>query len=130
MPLPEAIAVPGLPAPSSYYSHVVRHGDTLYLAGMGASDRSGDIIGLGDIGVQAEQTFSNIKFVLESLGADMRHVIKLTTFLVDPRHHGIVMETRKQFFGDWAPASILCAVNNLPRDGMLIAVDVIAAAPD
>ena len=130
MPRPEALNVPGLPPPSSYYSNVVRHGDTLYLAGQGASGPDGQLVGLGDIAAQAHQTFSNIKFILESLGADQRHVIKLTKFLTDPRHHSIVMETRKQFFGDWAPASILCAVNNLPRDGMLIAVDVIAAAPD
>lgn len=130
MPLPEAIQIPGFHAPTSYYSHVVRHGDTLYLAGQGASGPDGEMVGPGDIAAQARQTFSNIQQILQSLGGDLRHVIKLTTFLVDPRHHAVVMETRREFFGDWAPASILCAVNSLPRDGMLIAVDVVAAAPD
>ncbi len=130
MPLPESIQSPGFPSPWSYYSHVVRHGDTLYLAGQGASGPDGELVGPGDIRAQAHQAFSNVKAILEALGGDLRHVIKLTTFVVDMRHHATVMETRKQFFGDWAPASIFCCVSALPRDGMLIAVDVVAAVPD
>jgi 2-iminobutanoate/2-iminopropanoate deaminase len=130
MPLPESIQVPGFHAPWSYYSHVVKHGNTLYLAGQGASNAEGELVGPGDIRVQARQAFQNVKTILEALGADLRHVIKITTFVVDIRHHAIVMETRKEFFGDWAPASIFCCVNNLPREGMLIALDVVAAAPD
>jgi enamine deaminase RidA (YjgF/YER057c/UK114 family) len=130
VPLPQAIDVPGHHKPSSYFSHVVRHGDTLYLAGQGAMGPDGKLVGPGDIAKQAEQAFSNVKFILEALGGDLRHVIKITTFVVDARHHPIVMETRKRFFGDWAPASIFACINNLPQEGMLIAVDVVAAVPD
>ena len=81
MPLPEAIAVPGLPAPSSYYSHVVRHGDTLYLAGMGASDRSGDIIGL--VGSTGRATGSHLHYEILANG----RLINPLQLLTQPADH-------------------------------------------
>jgi enamine deaminase RidA (YjgF/YER057c/UK114 family) len=130
MPKLRVIPVPGLHKPTSYYSHCIRHGDTLYLAGVGGYDAEGTLVGPGDIATQTRQTFTNIRTVLNAAGADLADVIKLTTFIVDPRHHGTVMEIRREFFGEHAPASILCCVNSLPNDGMLIAVETIAAAPD
>jgi enamine deaminase RidA (YjgF/YER057c/UK114 family) len=130
MPRLQVIDVPGHHRPTSYFSHCIRHGDTLYLAGQGGYSPDGVLVGPGDIAAQTRQTFANIRTILNAAGADLCDVIKLTTFLVDARHHGTVMEIRREVFGDHAPASILCVVNALPNDGMLIAVDTIAAAPD
>ena len=128
--MPEAITVPGLGNPYSYYSHAVRHGDTYYLSGIGASDSSGQLVALGDAEGQARQAFANLRTIMQALGGDLRHVVKLVTFVADIRSHPAVMEVRREFFGDWQCASTFVCVNNLPRDGMLLALDVIAAVPD
>ena len=130
MPLPEAITVPGLGKPSPYYAHAVRHGDTLYLSGIGGSGPDGEFVALGDAEAQARQAFANLRTIMQAMGGDLRHVLRLITYVSDIRCHPQVMAVRAEAFGDWTPASTFVCVNNLPRDGMLLAIDVIAAVPD
>src|ERR1700752_2172160 len=73
--------------PLGAYSHVtrVRAQELLFIAGMVATDQSGNFIGRNDIDAQAAQTFDNIRIALESAGASWKSVVQFTTYLVDAK---------------------------------------------
>ena len=67
---------PGLSTPTTY-SHIVRAGKTLYIAGQVGADAAGKIAGSGMV-EQLEQVLKNLRTALKSQGADFSHVTKIT----------------------------------------------------
>src|SRR2546430_7225473 len=71
--------------PSPGYSQAVdiRRGRIIYVAGQVALDRSGKVVGEGDLRAQAQQTFENLKATLEASGANFGNVVKLNYYFSD-----------------------------------------------
>ncbi len=123
---------PTLAAPPGY-SHVVevRGGRTVYVAGQVALDRRGDLVGAGDVAVQAHQVFENLHLALAAAGANFRHVVKLTTFVVDlATALPAFRAARDAVITAPPPASTLVEVRRLFRDEFLIEVEAVAVLPD
>ena len=66
--------------PPSGYTHVVEvtAGRPVYIAGQIALDRTGALVGGGDVGAQARQVFDNLQAALASVGAGFDQLVKLT----------------------------------------------------
>lgn len=62
----------------------VRAGNTVYVRGQVGTDFDGNLVGLGDPRAQAEQAMKNVKQLLEEAGSDLSHIVKTTTYLIDP----------------------------------------------
>ena len=75
-------------------------------------DEHGNVIGRGDLAVQARQVFSNIGRALFAAGARPEQVTKITTFVVDYRreHPPVIKAGRLALFGDHKPADTLVGV--------------------
>ncbi len=114
------------------YSQVaeITGGRLIYIAGQIALDQAGNLIGPGDMEVQARQVFENIKTALESCGATFANVIKFTIFTVDIAQLKIVREVRNRYI-DTAhpPTSTAVEVSNLIREDVLLEIEAIAALP-
>ena len=108
------------------YSHAVRVGDFLFLAGQVARDVDGQIIGKGDIAAQADQVFANIKGVLEDAGSSLDNVVKLTTFATDARFLGPIAESRKRFFGEYLPPNTFVVIHALALPDFLLEIEAVA----
>ena len=69
------------------YTHVVEvtAGRPVYIAGQVALDRTGALVGPGDIGAQARQVFDNLQAALQAVGAGFEQVVKLTYYRLCPR---------------------------------------------
>ncbi len=63
---------------------VVRAGNTVYVRGQVGTDFAGNLIGLGDPRAQAEQAMKNVEQLLKEAGSDLSHIVKTTTYLIDP----------------------------------------------
>ena len=112
------------------YTHVVEvtAGRPVYIAGQVALDRSGGIVGPGDIRTQTRQVFDNLQAGLQAVGAGFEQVVKLTYYLVDATQLPIVREVRDQYINtQQPPASTAVEVRRLVRDDLLIEVEAIAA---
>lgn len=128
----EHIAPPGLPKPIGY-SHVVatRGGRTVYIAGQGAYDAKGKLVGPGDHQAQTKQVFRNLVTALEAAGATPEQVVFSTMYVV-----GLDADTLQAFVRgmnealDGKPmpptASTLVGVERLAFDEMLVEVNAIA----
>jgi enamine deaminase RidA (YjgF/YER057c/UK114 family) len=63
------------------YTHVVEvtAGRLVYIAGQVALDRTGALVGPGDIGAQARQVFDNLQAALQAVGAGFEQVVNSPT---------------------------------------------------
>ena len=116
--------------PPTGYTHVVEvtAGRPIYIAGQVALDRTGELVGPGDIRAQARQVFDNLRAALQSVGASFEQVVKLTYYLVDASQLPAVREIRDQYVNTaQPPASTAVEVRRLVRDDLLIEVEAVAS---
>lgn len=119
--------------PSPGYSQAVeiRRGRIIYVAGQVALDRSGKVVGEGDMRAQAQQTFENLKEALEASGATFENVVKLNYYFSDITQLAAVREVRDKFINAAnPPASTAVEVKRLFREPFLIEVEAVAVVPE
>jgi reactive intermediate/imine deaminase len=120
---------PAVAKPVGNYKMATRldSGRLVYISGQVAWDADGNIVGKGDIHVQARQVFQNIRHVLQAAGSDMEHLLKITTYLTNIDNFPAVVEARSRVFAGQLPASTLIVVPSLFHPDFLIEVEGIAA---
>lgn len=90
------------------YSHVVKNGTTVYVAGQVARDREGQTVGVGDFCAQAEQVLENVRGALESVGSNMHPIMKLNVFMTNREDIPAYRVVRPKFVpNDALPVSTL-----------------------
>ena len=101
-------------------------GRLVYVSGQVAWDASGNIVGKGDVGAQARQTFQNLRQVLQAAGGDLGNLMKITTYITRIEHRPAVAEARSEVFHGELPASTLIVVKSLFHPDFLIEVEGVA----
>jgi enamine deaminase RidA (YjgF/YER057c/UK114 family) len=125
----ECINPEDLPAPSTYSHVVVATGSRLvFVAGQEPEDEHGNLVGPGDLAVQARQVFANVGRALDAAGALPEDVTKITIFVVGyrPEHLSVIEQGRVALFGDHKPADTIVGVEALSRPEFLIEVEATA----
>jgi enamine deaminase RidA (YjgF/YER057c/UK114 family) len=125
----ELINPDDLPTPPTYTHVVIAAGSRLvFVAGQEPEDEHGNLIGPGDMAVQARQVFGNVGRALAAAGARPEQVTKITIFVVDYRreHLPAIEAARLALFGDHKPADTLVGVEALSHPEYLIEVEAIA----
>jgi 2-iminobutanoate/2-iminopropanoate deaminase len=77
----------------------------IFVAGQIAIDEKGGLVGKDDPEAQARQVFKNIKAVLESAGASMDHVVKITMIVKNAADFPKIGAVRREVFKEPYPAS-------------------------
>ena len=86
---------------------------------------SGEMVGAGDVRVQADRVLQNLRAVLVAAGASLEAVVKTTIYLADLQDFGAVNEVYGRFFSARPPARATVQAAGLPR-GALVEIDAIA----
>ncbi|MEE9199574.1 MAG: RidA family protein [Dehalococcoidia bacterium] len=108
-------------------SHAVKSGNTIHISGQIAVDPQGRVVGEGDIGVQAEYIWGNIRKVLEAAGSSLEDVVKIFQFVVGAENFPKIGEARQKAFPkEPYPCSTGVIIDALVYPGLLLEVDVIA----
>lgn len=117
-----------LPDPRPRYSQAVQTsgGSLLFIAGQVAVDRSGQIVGKGNIERQAEQVFENLGAVLSAAGASFDNLVMTTTYLTDITYREVYSAVRLKYYPRDAPTSTLVVVKSLASEDFLIEIEGIA----
>ena len=112
------------------YSHVVKDGTTIYVAGQVARNSEGQTVGVGDFSAQAEQVFNNVQAALRSVGSDMNSIMKLNVFMTHREDIPAYRVVRAKFVpDDDLPVSTLILCSGLADPDFRIEVEVIATMP-
>lgn len=123
----------GLHRNPAYSQAVVTSGRTrtIYVGGQNAVDASGNIVGGGEIGAQAEQVARNLQVALAAGGARAEHVVKWTVFVVQGQPMEPAIAGFQQVLGELPnpPAISVLFVAALANPDFLLEVEAIAVVP-
>ena len=123
----------GLHKNPAYSQAVVTTGDvkTVYVGGQNAVDASGEVVGKGDIGAQAEQIFKNLETALAGGGAKLDHVIKWNMYVVQGQLPQPAFEVFQRVWGNRPnpPLITLLFVSGLAQPHYLMEIDAVAVVP-
>lgn len=120
---------PSLRAPYGRYRHVVAIENARRLVFFSGQIAVGadDAIPAG-IEAQTRLILANIEMQLRELELDRRHLMRLTTYLVDPVDRAGYMAVRDDWVPDPPPASTLVYVTGLVNPALKVEIEAIAAA--
>ncbi len=110
------------------YSHVVKAGDTIYVAGQVAVAPDGSLVGKDDPAIQAERIYQNLQNALASVGASLQHLVKTTTYVVSQDCFDAVRAARAKYLANDPPTSTLLVVSRLARSEFLMEIEAVAYA--
>ena len=109
------------------YSHGVKVGNMLFIAGQVALDQDLQIVGENDAEAQSRQIWRNITAVVEAAGSKVTDVVRITLFVVDFKHMPTFHKVRKEIFPDGQyPAATGVQVVKLGLPGLLLETEATA----
>ena len=75
---PQDLATP----PSNIYHHVVKVGNTVYIAGQLSRDKDGRTIHAGDAEAQTRLVWANLEIAVKAAGGTLADIVKTNTYVV------------------------------------------------
>ena len=106
-------------------------GNLIFLRGqVGQNLDTSESVGIGDVGVQAEQTMANIDQLLKECGSCLDHICRVVVYLVDTRYREEVYRVLGKWLKGVYPVSTGLVVSALARPEWLVEVEVTAVIPD
>lgn len=130
--------VAGKATPRGKYPHIKQAGDFLIVSGTSSRRADNTIAGadsdaLGtarlDIRAQTRAVIENVRDILASVGATLKDVVEITTYLVNMNDFAGYNETYGEYFDYDGPARTTVAVHQLPHPHLLIEIRAMAYKP-
>lgn len=112
-----------MPKPKGF-SHAIKAGNTVYVAGVVGADENWKVV--GGIEAQVDRAYENLRRVLEAAGAKMTDVVKMTHYCRDIDELITASGVRPKYFGSYRPADTMVQVVRLAMPEFRVEVDAIA----
>jgi len=105
------------------YSRALKVKDMIFVCGTTAVDESGNIVGVGDAGKQADYIFQKIKKAIESLGGELNHVVRNKIYVTNIKDFEKIADVHHKYFADIKPNCTLVGINELVHKDMLVEIE-------
>ena len=114
------------PKPIGPYNHIARVGPFISIGGTAGVDPvTGQLAG-ADVYSQTRQILRSFQVMLESVGSDLTQVIHVNVFLKDMRGFEEMNRAYVEMMADHRPARTVIGVNELPKPGVLLTMNLTA----
>jgi 2-iminobutanoate/2-iminopropanoate deaminase len=123
----QGITPPSIRPPFGRYNHAILVAGpppTLHVSGQLGIAPDGSIP--ADVTAQTVQVFANIDAILAASGLARRHVVKLTTYLLEPLDRPAYMAVRDAWVVEPAPASTLIFIKALAMPAFKVEIEALA----
>jgi len=122
----ETLTPPNTPTPIGPYSHIARVGEHIWIGGTaGVDPATGQLAGV-DIGAQTRQILKSFIVMLEAVGSDLDHITHINIFLKQMSDFEAMNAAYVEIMGDRRPARTAIAVQDLPKPGVLLTMNLTA----
>ena len=102
----------------------------LFISGLTATDKQGNIVGPGDIVAQTRNIFDKIKELMEEAGGSMDDIVKTVDYITTKEGYKGPADVRREYFKNGFPAATGIVIKELLRPDALIEIDAIAVLDD
>lgn len=121
----EGVTARAAAPPAGPYSHGVRTGNLLFVAGQGPFDARGEIVGESFV-EQARAAFANVDAIARAAGSELGNAVRIGVYLRSLENFASLNSVMQELLGDPYPAR-----TTIPADlpGFEIEVDAIVALP-
>ena len=125
---PEYFNPPGIAAsPANMYNHVVKVGNTVYIAGQVSRGLDGNTIHKGDAAAQIRQVWTHLELAVQSAGGSLKDIVKTTTYVVGADNMAKIRPVRQEILpAEGRPTSTTILVAGLADPDLLVEVEAIA----
>jgi 2-iminobutanoate/2-iminopropanoate deaminase len=126
----ETSTPPGTPAPIGPYSHIAKVGSFISIGGTAGIDPASNQLAGPDVFAQTKRILASFDVMLRSVGSDLNHVMHVHVFLRDMRDFDEMNRAYIEVMGDHRPARTVIGVNELPKPGILLTMNLTAVTRD
>jgi 2-iminobutanoate/2-iminopropanoate deaminase len=98
----------------------------VFISGQVALDRSGSLVGVGNVDAQLRQVFANIQAGVEAAGGTLDDIASLTVYLTRIAHHQNYLALLKEVFPERRPAETLVQVAALGLPELEVEIQAVA----
>jgi 2-iminobutanoate/2-iminopropanoate deaminase len=110
------------------YSHGVRVGNLLFLAGQTGTERG--LVEPMNLETQTRRTFARIQAILEAAGGSLDDLVTMTVYMTDIRFSEEFVRLRAEILKRDFPGSALIGVHRLVPSDALLEIQAIAVLGD
>lgn len=124
--------------PRGAFPHVKQVGDFIFISGTSSRKPDNSFAGVQvdemgatnlDIREQTKAVIENIRDILNSVDADLEHLVEITTFLVNMNDFKGYNHVYAEYFDYNGPTRTTVAVHQLPHPHLLIEIKAVAYKP-
>jgi len=108
------------------FTNIVQAGKTAYISGQAPVDKTGALVGRGDVDAQIVQMYKNLKVALEAIGAAPLNVVRAPMYYIRPEYYANIISAREEF---WGPAGVTppsMPIIGMPNPDWLVSIEAIA----
>lgn len=114
------------PTPIGPYSHIAKAGPFISIGGTAGVDPATGQLAGPDVYSQTRQILASFKVMLESVGSDLNHVVHVNVFLKDMTDFEEMNRAYVDVMGSHRPARTAIGVNELPKPGIRLTMNLTA----
>ncbi|MGG7567403.1 Rid family hydrolase [Rhodovulum sp. DZ06] len=111
------------------FARAVRVGPVITVGGCAAVAQDGSTVGVGDVAAQTRRCIEVAAAALKEAGADLSHVTRTRTLLVDIKYWETAADIRREAFGDTRPVETIMAVSGFVNPEWLVEMEFDAVIP-
>ncbi|MBA4383243.1 MAG: reactive intermediate/imine deaminase [Anaerolinea sp.] len=118
------------PHPIGPYNHIAKVGQFITIGGTAGVDPATGMLAGPDAYSQAKQILESFRVMLESVESDLDHVIHINVFLKNMQDFENMNRAYIEKMGDYRPARTVIGVNELPKPGVMLTMNLTAVVKD
>ncbi len=130
MPTIETSTPPNTPTPIGPYNHIAKVGQFITIGGTAGVDPSTGELAGDNAYAQGKQILTSFRVMLESVGSDLEHVVHVNVFLKEMKDFEETNRAYVEMMGDHRPARTVIGVNELPKPGVLLTMNLTAVTKE
>lgn len=118
------------PIPIGPYSHIAKVGQFISIGGTAGINPASCLLAGADVYSQTRQILESFRIMLASVESDLAHVVHVNVFLKDMRDFDEMNRAYIEVMGSHRPARTVIGVNELPKPGVLLTMNLTAVTKE